>query len=158
MSYDSKYKGWVEKTLVSVADSVDPKKVFEVYKGIPVIREKLQDDPVEYRFHSPLGRSKDIQTLHTKIDNRLEKPEGTRKTSGRSGSADSQVDYYIKWQNCQMENSDLKKKIDEYRVKFEEIDSAKSRLEKEIEALHNTAESLKKELSETRVELDKQRR
>jgi len=156
MSIDSKYERWVKKTKAKLANGADPDKVFEVYREVPVLREKLSDDPLEYRFHSPLGRSKNIQKLHSKIDNRLDNPEAARKPSSRRGSGESQADYYVKWQSCQMEIDDLKKELEAYKSKFKEIDSVRSRLEKEVKALHETADSLKKELGETRAKLDKQ--
>ena len=158
MSYDLKYKNWVEKTLANMSEGIDPNTVFEVYKDVPLLREKLSDNPLEYRFHSPLGRARTIDKLHMKIDSRLDDYAVKVKSPSRTGSGDSQVDYYFKWQSCQMENNDLKKKIEEYRVKFDEIDSVRSRLEKEVKELRLTADTLKKELQDTRAELEKQKK
>jgi hypothetical protein len=166
MSYESKYREWVEKhTRQESGGKNKSEQIYQVYRGVPVFRVKLRDDPPRYRFLSPLGRARKYDRLREKIDNRLDKTPDKEKASRRSADTDdSKASYFQKWQNCQLELSDMKKreatmlaKLEEFQIKFNELDMVKSQLQKEVTDLRALVADLKNQLEVARAEINKKK-
>jgi hypothetical protein len=153
MSYDQKYKEWVEKfTKESTGSGSD--KIYQIYQGLPIIRVQISDNPQQYRYHSPLGRSKDLTKLQEKIDKRIkeskEKPVKTRKRDQVSDSV-----YYTRWQDCRRALMELKEREADMLAKVEEFQEKFDQMEKEVSDLRALAADLRNQLEAARAELNK---
>jgi len=134
MSYDPKYREWAEKL------TNESNELFQVYRGMPVFRVKIRDDPPQYRFMAPIARAREFNILREKIDQQLDKSPGDRARDKASTKAeDNEIVYFRKWQDCQAELEDMKRretvmssKVKEIQVKMEEISSARLHLQKEV--------------------------
>ena len=152
MSYDPKYRKWVEKlTNQNQAMGLsESNELIEVYRGIPVFREKIKDNPPEYRFRAPRARSRKIDKLYEKIDKQLD----TAKSS-KVDNQDSEGSYRHKWENCQVELGDMKRRearmlsdIEEIQVKVDGLSSEILRLKEEAVDLRSQLKSAKVKISE----------
>jgi hypothetical protein len=152
MSYDSKYKEWVEKT------SNKSTKLFKVYRGVPVLQAKMRDNPPQYSYISPVALAMDYDALREKIDNSLDKASPTRtagKAASRKTDKQDEASYYLKWQDCQLELADMKRReasnismVQELRTKVEEISTTRSQMEKEISELKSKLATYEKMVEE----------
>ena len=147
MSYDPKYRKWVEKLTkkYQAASLSESNKLIEVYRGIPVFREKVKDDPPEYRFRAPRVRSRTIDRLHEKIDKKLDTTANTRVDK-----QDSESSYRQKYENSQLELKDMKRREASLLSKIEAIRSKVDKLSKAVETLQNEAVGLKSQLKESK--------
>ena len=147
MSYDPKYRKWVEKLTnkYQAASLSESNKLIEVYRGIPVFQEKVKDDPPEYRFRAPRARSRKIDRLHEKIDKQLD-----TTASARVDKQDSEASYRQKYENSQLELQDMKRREASMLSKLEEIQSKVDNLSKAVKTLQNEAVGLKSQLKESK--------
>ena len=117
MSYDPKYENWVKKFL-------DPNRArksgiqfefHEVYRDIPILSRKYEDDPSKYRYKAPVtkGTVKNIKNLHDKLDQYIESVQSKSMTSydkmGEPHKSDEKSNFW-KWQNCQVELEEMKRR------------------------------------------------
>ncbi|EMR74139.1 hypothetical protein MCGE09_00167 [Thaumarchaeota archaeon SCGC AB-539-E09] len=157
MSYDPLYREWVERlTNKKEAEGLsESNELYQVYRGVPVFRVKVRDDPPQYRFLAPVvsGRTRDFNRISKKIDQRLDKTQSTRvrEKAPRKDEAiqfSNEVTYFQKWQNCQMELEDMKRretslasKLDEFQAKMDELSSARTQLRKQVTDLKKQLEA-----------------
>jgi chromosome segregation ATPase len=138
MSYDPKYREWVENlTRASY-------QLFQVYRGVPVFRLKVGDNPPQYRFLSPVAQENEYNKLCEKIDQQLDKPPAGLTRAKKKEAEQDAISYFQKWQECQAELEDLKRreagmlsKVEELRVKVEEINTVRTQQQKELADLRN---------------------
>ena len=153
MSYDPKYREWVEKLTKKQEEKGlgGSNELFQVYRGVPVFRFKIKENPPQYRFRAPLvsGRTGDLDRLCKKIDRRLDKTPSIRvrdkapkKNVDIQGSDD--VSYFKKWQNSQVELEDMKRretsmvsKLKELQDKMDELSTARAQLRQEVTDIKN---------------------
>ena len=152
MSYDPKYRKWVEKQTKQhqAAGLSESNKLVEVYRGIPIFKEKVKNDPPEYRFRAPRARSRKIDRLHEKLDKQLDTTPNTREEN-----QDSEGSYRQKYENSQLELQDMKRreasmlsKLDEIQVKVDELNAAQLRLKKEAADLRSQLKESKAIIAE----------
>jgi chromosome segregation ATPase len=152
MSYDPKYRKWVEKLTnkYQAASLSESNKLIEVYRGIPVFREKIKDNPPEHRFRSPRVRSRKIDRHHEKIDKQLD-----TTSSARIDKRDSETSYRQKYENSQLELQDMKKreasmlsKLEEIQGKVDELNAAQLRLKEEADDLRSELKASKALISD----------
>jgi len=145
MSYDPKYRKWVEKQTKQhqAVGMSDTNKLVEVYRGIPIFREKVKNDPPEYRFRAPRARSRKMDRLHEKLDKQLDKPQSAKKQ-------DSEGSYRQKYENSQLELEDMKRREANRLSELEDIQSKVDKLSKVVETLQNEAVVLKSQLEESK--------
>jgi len=158
MNYNPEYQEWVERQLKR-----PERELHEVYRGIPVFRLKVSDDPVEYHFRAPIvkGRIEDIDTLHEMIDRQLDEPPSSHVKASRRGGGKLDKDeatYFHKWQDCRVELEDMKRReakmlaeVEKLRGRVEEISSARMLLEKDVTDLRSQV----KEYEEIVADLEK---
>ena len=157
MSYDQKYNEWVEKvTKIEATRAGESSKVYKIYQGIPIIRSKVKDYPPQYHYLSPLATGKDIIKLQEKIDKILNKANQPKKPVIRTAVPESDATYFQKWQDCQIELDDLKRReakilsrVDELQAQVNQLSSEQARLRKEATDLRGqlkASEDLVKEL------------
>jgi len=145
MSYDPKYNEWIEKiSKIETAKTGESSKVYQVYKGIPIIRTKIKDNPPQYQFIAPVARAKDLDGLREKIDQRLDKTTSRTSRASRKEAEKDETTYFQKWQDCQIELEDLKRretnmlsKVEELQTKADQLSLEQSRLRKEAADLRN---------------------
>ena len=149
MSYDSKYTKWVE----SIIKGFESKDVYQVYRGVPILRVKTSDNPPQYNYMSPLGANTDIDKLRARLDKRVDSELKAAKKL-KEGKSSDELNYFKKWEDCQMELELYKKreketltKLKELQGKVDEISAAKIQLEKEASYLRNQVKELQKKLS-----------
>jgi hypothetical protein len=163
LSYDIKYKEWVEKHLQGTQESGESYELFEVYREIPVLRVKERDDPPRYRFMAPIlnNMARDIDRIHSRIDRRLDKaPKSRDREKAPKKDADrkdSDVDYFLKWQNCQVELMDMKKReealrarVEDLQAKVNELSAVQQKLKKEAAELRNQLKNAEKIISDNK--------
>ena len=152
MSYDPKYRKWVEKLTnnYQAMGLSESNKLIEVYRGIPVFREKIKDNPPEYRFRSPRVRSRKIDRHHEKIDKQLD-----TTPSARVDKQDSEDSYRQKYENCQVELLDMKRrevsmlsKLEEIQDKVDELNAVQLRLKEEAVDLRSELKASKALISD----------
>ena len=152
MSYDPKYRKWVEKlTNKYQATSLsESNKLIEVYRSIPVFQEKVKDNPPEYRFRAPRVRSRTIERLHEKINKQLDTTASTRVDK-----QDSEDSYRQKYENSQLELQDMKRreasmlsKLEEIQGKVDELNAAQLRLKEEAVDLRSELKASKALISD----------
>jgi len=152
MSYDPKYRKWVEKQTKQhqTMGMSESNKLVEVYRGIPIFKEKVKNDPPEYRFRAPRARSRKIDRLHEKLDKQLDTTPNTREEN-----QDSEGSYRQKYENSQLELQDMKRreasmlsKLDEIQVKVDELNAAQLRLKKEAADLRSQLKESKAIIAE----------
>jgi hypothetical protein len=153
LSYDPKYREWVEiiTDKKEAEGSSKSNELYQVYRGIPVIRVKVRDNPPLYRFVAPVvtGRARDFERLREKIDQQLNKTKSPsiRYKVSRKDVADKdsdEVTYFQKWQDCQVELEYMKRrekgmvsKLEELEAKMNELSAARTHLQKEVADLKN---------------------
>ena len=152
MSYDPKYRKWVEKLTnkYQAASLSESNKLIEVYRGIPVFQEKVKDNPPEYRFRAPRVRSRTIERLHEKIDKQLD-----TTASAHVDKQDSESSYRQKYENCQVELLDMKRreasmlsKLEEIQDKVDELNAVQLRLKEEAVDLRSQLKASKALISD----------
>ena len=152
MSYDPKYRKWVEKLTKKYQEASlsESNKLIEVYRSIPVFREKVKDNPPEYRFRAPRVRSRTIERLHEKIDKQLD-----TTPSARVDKQDSEDSYRQKYENSQLELQDMKRrevsmlsKLEEIQGKVDELNAAQLRLKEEAVDLRSELKASKALISD----------
>ncbi len=152
MSYDPKYRKWVEKQTKQhqTAGMSESNKLVEVYRGIPIFKEKVKNDPPEYRFRAPRARSRKIERLHEKLDKQLDKPQSTR-----AEKQDSEASYRQKYENSQLELEDMKRReasrlsdLEKIQGKVDELNASVVRLQKEAVDLRSQLKESKKIIAE----------
>ena len=152
MSYDPKYRKWVEKLTnkYQAASLSESNKLIEVYRSIPVFREKVKDKPPEYRFRAPRVRSRTIERLHEKIDKQLD-----ITASARVDKQDSEASYRQKYENSQLELQDMKRreasmlsKLEEIQGKVDELNAVQLRLKEEAVDLKSELKASKALISD----------
>jgi len=152
MSYDPKYRKWVEKLTnkYQAASMSESNKLIEVYRGIPVFQEKVKDNPPEYRFRAPRVRSRTIERLHEKIDKQLD-----TTASAHVDKQDSESSYRQKYENCQVELLDMKRreasmlsKLEEIQDKVDELNAVQLRLKEEAVDLRSQLKASKALISD----------
>ena len=116
-------------------------KLFEVYRGIPVFREKVKNDPPEYRFRAPRARSRTIDRLREKLDKQLDTP-----TNSKVDNQDSEGSYRQKWENCQVELEDTKRREARMLSDIEKIQGKVDGLSTEILRLKEEAVDLRTQI------------
>jgi len=157
MSYDPTYREWVEilTNKKEAKGSSGSNELYKVYRGIPVIRVKVRDNPPLYRFVAPVvtGRTGDFNRLCEKIDQELDKTKSNRiryKVSRKDvdEKESDEVTYFQKWQNSQMELEDMKRrdsglasKQEELQAKMDELSSARTQLRNEVTDLRKQLEA-----------------
>lgn len=151
MSYDDKYRKWVEKeTKKNRAMGLsDTEKVYEVYRGMPVLREKINENPPEYRFRAPRIRARKIERLHEKIDKKLDTIIPSQKIQDSEGS------YRQKWENSQIELSDAKKREDKLLSEIEVIQRNVDEMKTQIGKLQKESIDLKRQIKEAKEIINK---
>ena len=152
MSYDPKYRKWVEKLTnkYQAASMSESNKLIEVYRGIPVFQEKVKDNPPEYRFRAPRVRSRTIERLHEKIDKQLD-----TTASAHVDKQDSESSYRQKYENCQVELLDMKRreasmlsKLEEIQDKVDDLNAVQLRLKEEAVDLRSQLKASKALISD----------
>ena len=152
MNYDPKYRKWVEKLTNKnqAMNMSESNKLIEVYRSIPVFREKVKDNPPEYRFRAPRVRSRTIERLHEKIDKQLD-----TTASARVDKQDSEDSYRQKYENSQLELQDMKRreasmlsKLEEIQGKVDELNAAQLRLKEEAVDLRSELKASKNLISD----------
>lgn len=156
MSYDPEYKEWVEKLLAKSG-----RELHKVYRGIPVIRLTSRGDPPRYRYRAPVVRGgvDEYEVLCEKIDGYLENPSIGRVEASKKPvekiEKDEAVLYYQKWQDCQVELEDMKRReakiladVEKLRGRMEEISSARIQLEKDVTELKSQVKEYEKIVAE----------
>ncbi len=121
-------------------------KLVEVYRGIPIFREKVKDDPIEYRFRAPRARSRKIDRLHEKLDKQLDTTQSTR-----AEKQDSESSYRQKWENSQVELGDMKRREANMLSDLETIQGKVDELSKTVVQLQNEAVDLRSQLEESKA-------
>lgn len=151
MSYDDKYRKWVEKeTKKNLAMGLsDIEKVYEVYRGMPVLREKINENPPEYRFRAPRIRARKIERLHEKIDKKLDTIIPSQKIQDSDGL------YRQKWENSQIELSDAKKREDKLLSEIEVIQRNVDEMKTQIGKLQKESIDLKRQIKEAKEIINK---
>ena len=152
MSYDPKYQEWVKKT------SNQSTQLYKVYRGVPVLQAKMRDNPPQYSYISPLALAMEYNALIEKIDKQLEKAPSSRpvsKPSARDINNQEAVSYYLEWQDCQLELSDMKRReadtlvtVSELRAKVETISRTRSQMEQELSDLKSKLATYEKMIEE----------
>ena len=154
MSYDPKYREWVEKHTKKEAGQREVNEFYQTYRGVPVIRVKARDDPPLYHFLAPIvrGKTRQFERVCKKIDRQLDKPSGKRVRK-RADSDD--LSYFQKWQNCQVELSDMKRreanmlsKVKELQAKVDELSSTQIQQKKDLIELKKQLKASKAQISE----------
>ena len=160
MSYDPKYRDWVEKHAQGAEESSELNELYQVYRGVPVLRVKVKDNPPQYRFRAPKARAKNFDRLSKKIDRQLDKTPRTRvkdKTSrkDKDNQDSDEVTYFQKWQNSQMELEDMKRRDaslasnqEELQVKMNELSLARTQLRNEVTDLRKQLEASEATISD----------
>ena len=152
MSYDLEYKEWVEKLLAKSG-----REFHNVYRGIPVVRLKSRGDPPRYRYRAPVVRGgvDEYEVLCEKIDEYLEDPsigrvEASKKPADKIEKDEAAI-YYQKWQDCQVELEDMRRReakiladVEKLRDRMEEISSARMQLEKDVTDLKSQVKEYEK--------------
>jgi chromosome segregation ATPase len=160
MNYDPKYRDWVEKFLEE--NKTQGTELLEPYRNTPVIRTKIRENPPQYRFHAPLisGRMRTLERLREKIDQRLDKTPSARekgKVTRRvvDVKGDEGVSYFLKWQNCQLELEDMKRreaglvsKLEELQGKMDELGKGITRESGSVRALRESLQSERRKVEE----------
>ena len=102
---------------------------------------------------SPLGANTDIDKLRARLDKRVDSELKAAKKL-KEGKSSDELNYFKKWEDCQMELELYKKreketltKLKELQGKVDEISAAKIQLEKEASYLRNQVKELQKKLS-----------
>ncbi|MBN2335224.1 hypothetical protein JXL21_06655 [Candidatus Bathyarchaeota archaeon] len=156
MSYDPEYRKWVERQTAKIkADGTgDPDEVYQVYRGLPVFRIKVEDDPPQHRYVAPGSRARDYDKLREKIDQKLDEPQSRQakpKTPTGGGKASNEAKYFELWQNCQVELEDMKRreaktlsKVKELQDKMEELSKTQTQLKSQLNASEAQLKELKK--------------
>lgn len=146
MSYDQKYSEWVENLIkIEVARTGELTKVYKVYQGIPIILTRIKDNPPQYQYISPLARSDDLTKLQEKIDERTRKTNTPSKSKRNVAEQDSAT-YFQKWQVCQIELDDLKRREAETLARLEELQAKADQLSSEQIRLRKEAMDLRSQL------------
>ena len=147
MSYEPKYKRWVEK---QTSKDTTSNEVIEVYRGVPIIQEKIKDNPVEYRLKSPKARARNIKKLREKIDKQLD-----TVSEPRVSSKDYEGLYRQKFEESQKELVDLQRrdnltqsKVKGFQVKVDELSGEVLRLKEEAVDLRRQLDESKATISE----------
>lgn len=158
MSYDPKYRKWVERRTdkKEVEGLSESNEIYQVYRGMPVFRVKVGDNPPQYRFIAPGTRAREFDRLCEKIDQKLDKTPTNRvrdKVSRKDADKQDSYEatYFQKWQNCQVELEDMKRreirmlsKLEELQVKMDELGLAQLQLKNQLKASEELIKDLKK--------------
>jgi chromosome segregation ATPase len=139
MSYNSEYQEWVEKFIKKKESQgqADTTELYQVHRGVPILRIRVKENPPQYRFRAPLisGRMRDLDRLRVKVDQRLDGTPGAddRKRASMKASEvqrSDEISYYLNWQNCQFEIEKMRRretglisKLDELQKKVSELGS-----------------------------------
>ena len=127
----------------------DTDEVYEVYRGIPVLREKINENSSDYRFRAPRIRARMIKRLHEKIDKKLDTVKLPQNIPDSEGS------YFQKWENSQLELSDMKKREDKMLSEIEVIQRKVVEMKTQISNLQKESVDLKTQLREAKSKIDK---
>jgi chromosome segregation ATPase len=148
MSYDPKYRKWVEKQTKQhlAAGMSESNKLVEVYRGIPIFQEKVKNDPPEYRFRAPRARSRKIERLHEKLDKHLDTTPNTSLEN-----QDSEGSYRQKYENCQIELKDMKRREARRLSDLEKIQGKVDELNASVVRLQKEADDLRSQLKESKA-------
>jgi chromosome segregation ATPase len=151
MSYEPMYRKWVEKETkknkaMRLSETDD---LYEVYRGMPILREKLNDNPPEYRFRAPRIRARTIEKLHNKIDKKLDQTVPSQRKQ------DTEKSYRQKWENSQIELSDLKIREAKMLSEFEAVQKKVEKMRTQVSKLEKESVSLKNQLKEAKSKIDK---
>lgn len=102
--------------------------------GVPILQEKINDNPVEYRVKSPKARARNIKKLREKIDKQLD-----TVSSPSISSKDYEGLYRQKYEECQKELVEMQRrenltqeKIKEYQTKVDDLSSKVNQFKEEI--------------------------
>ena len=151
MSYDPEYRKWVERqtTKMKADETGESTEIYQVYRGMPVFRVKVADDPPQYRYVAPGSRARDFDRLREKIDQKLD--EAPSKKSRGKVKQSSEAQYFEKWQDCQVELEDTKRreagmlsKLKELQEKMEELSKTQTQLKNQLKASEAQLKDLKK--------------
>jgi chromosome segregation ATPase len=145
MSYEPRYKGWVEKQTKKDAKTGEAKKLVEVYRGIPIVQEKINDDPVEYRLRFPRGTARDIKKIRKRIDKQIDSPPVSKP---RASAEDYEGLYRQKFEESQKELVTLQRRYNLTESKMEEFQSKIDKLSGEVSRLKEESKGLRRKLDE----------